>query len=102
MYAAPAWGHAAKIHINKLQKFQNRVVKIITNCPRYTRLEPLQNSLGIKTINQTITALTQQFYNNKFRASNQLITELGNYNTNYHVKHKKPLNILYPNPPKQK
>ena len=102
LYAAPAWGYSAKTHINKLQKFQNRVTKLITKCPRYTRLEPLQNNLGIQTINHCISESTQKFYYTKLCTQNQLIIQLGTYDATHHMKHKRPLHILQPNPPKQR
>jgi hypothetical protein len=35
-HASPMWGYAAKTHMNKLQTFQNKVLRIITKLPRVT------------------------------------------------------------------
>jgi hypothetical protein len=37
-YAAPALGYAAKTYFNKLQLFQNKILRIITKPPRGLRL----------------------------------------------------------------
>ena len=35
-YACPVWAHAAKSHIQKLQKFQNKMLYTATKIPKYT------------------------------------------------------------------
>jgi len=96
LYAAPTWGYAAQAHIKKLLTFQNRVIKIITKCPRYTRLIPVQSRFNIQAIYQSITNTTQKFYSTKDHSQNNLISQLGTYSTGFHMKHKRPLNVLSP------
>jgi hypothetical protein len=38
------WGYAAKIYLNKLQAFQNKILGIITKFPRVTPIEPLHET----------------------------------------------------------
>lgn len=41
LYAAPVWAAAARTHLNKLQKVQNKFLRIIYDPPRYTRTADL-------------------------------------------------------------
>jgi len=101
-YAAPAWAFAANTHLKKLQIFQNRVLKLISKCPRYTRMTDLHRRLNIDTIFTHIRDLTQTFYENVNAVDNNLITGLGSYQVLNRYKHRRPLHALYPNPPKHR
>ena len=93
-YASAAWGHAAKTHTHRLQIFQNRVIKTITNCPRYTRLKPLHETLRISLIMNHIKLLAKKFYNTTADTDNVLVKEIGNYTLQAYKKHRTPLHLL--------
>jgi hypothetical protein len=97
-YAIQAWAFAPDTYFKKVQRFQNRVLKLITNAPRYTRMSDLHTRLNIETINTYISANTERFYTNLPATGNDLIAGLGRYSTHIHYKHKRPLHILYHNP----
>jgi hypothetical protein len=60
--AAPEWGYAAKTHINKLQIFQNKVLRIITKLPRVTPIETLHEQTGMETIQTHVSILNKKFW----------------------------------------
>jgi hypothetical protein len=97
-YAVQAWAFAPKKYYKRIQVFQNQVLKLITNAPRYTRMSDLHERLNIKTINEYITNITVNFYNNLHTSDNDLVSGLGSYPVNTHYKHKRPLHILHNNP----
>jgi hypothetical protein len=58
-YAASAWGFATKTHFNKLQVFQNKVLRIITKVPRAMPIEIQHEQTGTETIKTTARASTK-------------------------------------------
>lgn len=61
----------------------------------YVLTEQLRNSSNnTKSIND----ITQKFYITKFNSESELIAQVGSYNTNFELKHKRSLHILNPNP----
>ena len=53
-YGIQLWGCSAKNNISKIQKFQNKVLCTITNCPWYIRTTDLHRDLGIEPITTAI------------------------------------------------
>jgi hypothetical protein len=51
-HASPTWGSAANTYIlvNKLQTFQNKVLRIITKLPRVTPIAVLHEQTGMSLI----------------------------------------------------
>ena len=92
-YAAPAWGYAAKTHINKLQLFQNKVLRIITKLPRVTPIDTLHEQTGIETIQTHVSRIATKLYLKSQLSDNSQIRQLGQYNP-IHDKHKRPRTLL--------
>jgi hypothetical protein len=59
-YACPAWEFAAKSHLLKLQRLQNRVLRTIGNFPRRTSVRHLHVALLIPRVDDYITKLCRQ------------------------------------------
>jgi hypothetical protein len=59
-YASPAWEFAAKTHLLKLQRLQNKVLRTIGNFPRHTPVRELHKAFNIQYIYDYITKLCRQ------------------------------------------
>lgn len=62
LYAAPIWGNCAKTHINKIQIFQSKILRTISNAPWFVRNEALHIDFRIPTIKDYIQNLTINFF----------------------------------------
>jgi hypothetical protein len=91
--ASPVWGYAANTHINKLQTFQKKVLRIITKLPRVTPLVTLHEQTGMSLIKSHIKKLTKAFYQKSAGSENTQIQELGQYDP-VGNKHLRPLSPL--------
>jgi hypothetical protein len=78
-YAAPAWGYAVKTHLSKLQVFQNKVLRIITELSNVTSIEILHEQTGMETIKSHVRKLEQQLYFKSQFNENSQIRQLGQY-----------------------
>jgi hypothetical protein len=77
-YASPVWGYAAKTHTNKLQTFQNKVLRIITKLPRVTPILTLHEQTGMPLISH-IRKLARAVYQKSANSDNSQIKGLGHY-----------------------
>jgi hypothetical protein len=93
IYACPVWGYAANTYINKLQTFQNKVLRIITKLPRVTPIVTLHEQTGMPLIRSYITKLTRALYLKSAASENSQIQELGQYDPAA-GKHMRPLSLL--------
>jgi hypothetical protein len=92
-YASPTWGYAAKTHINKLQTFQNKVLRIITKLPRVTPVATLHEQMGMQLIRSHFKSLARALYQKFGISENSQIQELRNYDP-IADKHLRPLSLL--------
>jgi hypothetical protein len=61
-YASPAWGYVANAYINKLQTFQNKVLRIITKLPRITPIANIHEKTGMSLIRSNVKSLARALY----------------------------------------
>jgi hypothetical protein len=59
-YACPSWDFAADTHLMKLQRLENKVLRIIGNFPRRTPVRELHKAFSIPYIYDYITKLSRQ------------------------------------------
>jgi hypothetical protein len=59
-YACPAWEFEAGIHLLKLQRLQNRVLRIIGNFPRRTSVHDMHVAFQIRYFYDYITKSCRQ------------------------------------------
>jgi hypothetical protein len=59
-YACPAWELAADMHILKLQRLQNKVLRTIGNFPRCAPVRSLHTAFNLPYVNDYITELRRQ------------------------------------------
>lgn len=78
-YASPAWMNAAKSHKNKLQKVQNKALRIIYQPERKTK--KLHKLADIETIDQFKNEQIIKFTNKLDQIPNKLINQIGRYTT---------------------
>jgi hypothetical protein len=93
-YACPVWGFAALTHINKLQAFQNKTLRIITKLPKVVPILTLHDQTHIPLILTYIKSLTTALYHKTPGSTNFYIQVLGRYST-LADKHNRPLSILH-------
>lgn len=61
-YAAPIWCHTSKHNIQTLQKYQNKILRLITNSDRYTKITQLHELTNIEYIHTYINKIATKFY----------------------------------------
>ena len=80
-YAAPIWCSASKTQINKIQRIQNKCLRLILNANRLTKIKTLHNKTGLMTINQHVKLTATKFYKIQTKKSkltkNMTLTETG-------------------------
>ncbi|KAJ8898470.1 hypothetical protein PR048_003830 [Dryococelus australis] len=77
--ASLVWGTAVSCQLQMLQHFQNKVLRIITNAPRYTRNEQPHNELKVDTIQHHIKNLATELYRKIPTIENPQVRELASY-----------------------
>lgn len=60
IYGCQLWGCASKSNINKIQTFQNKVLRNIVGAPWYARNSDIHRDLGIKTVLEEIKNFAQK------------------------------------------
>jgi hypothetical protein len=78
---------------NKLQIFQNKVLRIITKLPRVTPIETLHEEAGIETIQTHVSRIATKLYLKSQLSDNPQIRQLGQYNP-INDEHKRPRVLL--------
>jgi len=77
MYAAPVWAGASRVHLDQLQRIQNKFLRIVLNAPRDTKIKELHKMAEIKSTDEFIARMLSGTFNHKH--DNPLIREIGNY-----------------------
>ena len=93
-YGSLVWGTAAPSLIQKVQRIQNKYIRIATDAPPLTNLTPLHEELGLPTIKEYI-----QYANTKKLAKaelhdNPLIPECLNYIPEQRPRRNRPKTII--------
>lgn len=91
-YSCPVWNNCAKTHILKLQRFQNKCLRMVQSAPFSTRITKLHGDSGIPYISDFIQKISNKFYQKILFSENTLINTIGNYDhlNNIRIKHKMP------------
>ncbi|KAL4125873.1 hypothetical protein QTP88_010110 [Uroleucon formosanum] len=71
-YACPIWGNCAQTHLKKLQIFQNKVLRTITNAPWFVRNSNIHNDLKISTIQDHIKFTAVSFFESIHRSTGSM------------------------------
>lgn len=89
-YAAPVLAMTSKTQKTKIQRLQNKCLRLILTADRYTTIQELHRQTDIPTIIQHIHRLTQSFYQNCIQNS-CLTREIPNL---HEEKHRLPYQFL--------
>jgi Reverse transcriptase (RNA-dependent DNA polymerase)/Endonuclease-reverse transcriptase len=95
-YAAPIFSNTCKSNYTRLQRVQNKALKIITNAPDRTNMQTIHNSTNMPTIQEHIQHLTQKFYyfTTKKLPHTQHLGTLNKTNAPFNIKYKLPHHVL--------
>lgn len=69
-YACPIWCSASKTSINKLQRIQNKCIRLILTRDRYTKIKELHKLAGLQTIVEFTQKISNKFYKTQLKNSN--------------------------------
>jgi hypothetical protein len=94
-YACPVFANVANCHMNKLQLFQNKLLRMINDVRwhDFMSVKKLHELSNVPIISKFISRVTDNFYSNVKDHANDLFSSLGNYNhdsLSFRVKHKLP------------
>lgn len=93
MYACPVFSNISNSQILKIQRFQNKCLRMILSVPIYTRITDLHEQTRIPLISDYMEKLTKQFYDRSRTNDNDLVNQLGDYSRNsleFRIRHKLP------------
>lgn len=96
LYAAPIWGSACKTHIDKLQRIQNRVMKIIADSDLTKTREDVAKNSNIQDVITTITTMTKNLFTIKL-TERKLLSDLGKFNKDtapFKIRYKLPHHLI--------
>ncbi len=60
-YASQLWGCASKSNINKVERFQSKVLREIIGVPWFVRNEDIRRELEVPTVRQVIAETTKRY-----------------------------------------
>ncbi|KAG5684417.1 hypothetical protein PVAND_013651 [Polypedilum vanderplanki] len=97
-YGCQVFNNCAKSHFNKLQIFQNKMLRLCFNInwDDFINNEKLHELANIPTIREFVNKLTSRFYDDCHSHDNNLISNLGNYDHETFMngfKHRLPLAV---------
>lgn len=95
-YAAPVWGYAAKTHLQRLDRIQNKILRQVIGAPWFVRNNIILRDLKMPSLRQHIRNLANHLYDTLPGHPNPLIANLGAYNHLDHITHPRPKTLLRP------
>lgn len=90
MYASPAWGHAAATHIRRLQRVQNKFLRIALNAPWFVRNTQLHEEAKMPSLKDFMLATAEKYFQRAAQHRNPLVRVAVDYDEQIHHKHKRP------------
>lgn len=75
-YGASVWCDCSKANMSKLQKIQNKVLKLAHGLPFFFGTKPLHSLAGIDYISEFCNKITSKFLNNCQFSDNPFISQL--------------------------
>lgn len=94
-YAGPAWCGAAPTNIRKLQRFENKCLRLAVGAGRYIRLHDLYEQADITRLTDHIQEQAQVLYTKTTTSNNPLISDITSHREEHgRLKHKLPYQHL--------
>lgn len=97
-YGIQLWGAAAKSNTDILQRFQSKILRIITNAPWFTTNDYLHKELNVPTVNEEIKKYAISYRNRIAAHPNTLVENLMEIRSNRRLKRKIPSDLAEQNP----
>lgn len=96
LYACPIYSSASKNNINKIQIFQNKILRIALRKRKRTRIKELHALANLQEVPDKISEFAHKFYlcTTKTNPLTKHISDLQNNNAPFRVKHKLSHNII--------
>ncbi|KFM65612.1 RNA-directed DNA polymerase from mobile element jockey, partial [Stegodyphus mimosarum] len=95
LYAVPVWATVYKTYRKKLQIFQNKLLRQITDSPWFVRNLQLHKDLKIKPIADEFLSTCHNFYSRIEHSEFSHIQELINYDPTLEIASKRPRAIFH-------
>ena len=92
-YASAAWAFH-KTNRQRLQVFQNRTLRLITNPGRFVRNTTIHRDLKIPTIKEFMTHDATNLYTRAQGSRHTLLRNLGDYSAEIRHIHKRPKHLI--------
>lgn len=90
-YASPVWMGVSKTALRPLQSYQNKMLRLITNKDRYTKITELHQLTDIPTLREHIQELGTKFYRDLEIHDNEYIQRITATRHDTDITHKHPL-----------
>lgn len=68
-YAAPVWYSMAKTSFLKIQRIQNKCIRLALSKDRYTTIKELHELSGLETIDRYVSRMATKFYQKRIKNS---------------------------------
>lgn len=87
LYAAPVWCGISKTQLNRIQKYQNKCLRLITEKDRYTKIETLHQEANVEPIEEYVKTSSEKFYRSQLN-QNKLLKRITKQRIGTQWKHK--------------
>lgn len=87
-YGCSVWQNCGSSNILKLQRLQNKCLRLALNKDRYTKIDDLHEESGIERIDDHMCKLSEKFFNKTVLSDNPLIKNITKIRVNEDKKHK--------------
>ena len=93
-YAAPVWCGVSKSNFTRLERFQNKCLRLITNSDRYRQTRDMLDQTGLETLREHTDKIAEKFYRTQLD-HNKLLKNMTNTHKDADThKHKRPFDRL--------
>ena len=95
MYGLQIWGTAKRTHIEKIQRQQSKILRIISKSDRHTTNNEIHSKLNMTTINEELKKITKHFDKLQNHNNTELNTLLTlERNTTRRLKRSRPSDLI--------
>lgn len=92
-YGIQLWGSASKSNIEIIQRFQNKILRIVTNAPWFVPNSLIENDLQIASVQDEIKKFSQSYRERLNTHPNHLTQNLMDVNLSRRLKRNTPSNL---------
>lgn len=92
-YGIQIWGSASKSNLEIIERFQNKILRIVTNAPWYVPNTIIQNDLKLPTIEEEIKSFSKNYRDRIENHPNELTHNLMDINESRRLQRNLPNNL---------